>query len=335
MKVIKTEPYIPENIDVLEVGPNRITIAVSPFESGYAITFAHPLRRLLLSSSVGYAAVALKIDGVSHEFDSIRGIIEDVAQFITNLKNIRFNIKDKANDSSVELSYSFKGPMVLSGKDLANEISDIVNPDIYLATINENFSLDFSLIVKKGIGYVPSETIRGETAEGYIPLDAYFTPVKKVVYEISNVLLEDNPNFEKLVFDIETDGQIKPIDAFRDAIAVMYKQMSVFGVDLNEVSAPNHSNDDSGELKVLFTPLDALNLSARCFNCLDRAGLKFIGELVAPAMQENDIKNIKNMGKKSYDEIAEKLQELGYPIGSELSDEVSALFNRRLAKLKA
>ena len=137
MKTIKTEPYTPESIKVEEVGENHITITVAPFESGYAITFAHPLRRLLLSSSVGYAAIALKIDGVTHEFDSIRGIVEDVSQFIANLKNIRFSIKDKQNDSSVDLSYNFNGPMVLNGGDLVNDLADVVNPDIYLATINE------------------------------------------------------------------------------------------------------------------------------------------------------------------------------------------------------
>lgn len=333
MKTIKTEPYIPEHINIKEVGANRITITVAPFESGYAITFAHPLRRLLLSSSVGYAAIALKIDGVTHEFDSIRGIVEDVSQFIANLKNIRFSINDKQNDSSVDLSYSFKGPMVLNGKDLINELTDIVNPDVYLATINENFSLSFSLVVKKGIGYVPSEEIRGDIPDGYIPLDAYFTPVKRAVYDINNVLLEDNPNFEELVFDIETDGQIKPLEAFKDALAVMYKQMSIFGVELNEISAPSRNTEDSGEIKVLLMTLSSLDLSARCFNCLDRAGLKYVGELTL--MQENDIKNIKNMGKKSFDEIAEKLQELGYPIGVDLSEDLVAAFSRKLAKLKA
>lgn len=333
MKTIKTQPYIPEDIKIEELGENRITISVSPFESGYAITFAHPLRRLLLSSSVGYAAIALKIDGVTHEFDSIRGIVEDVSQFIANLKNIRFSIKDKENDSSVELSYNFKGPMVLNGKDLVNDLTDVVNPDVYLATINENFELSFSLTIKKGIGYVPSEEIRADIPEGYIPLDAYFTPVKRVVYDISNILLEDNPNFEKLVFDIQTDGQIKPLEAFKDVIAIMYKQMAVFGVDLQESNAPSRNTEDSGELKTLLMTLSSLDLSARCFNCLDRSGLKYVGELTC--MEENDIKNIKNMGKKSFDEIAEKLQELGYPIGVDLSEDLRATFSRKLAKLKA
>ncbi|BDB64367.1 DNA-directed RNA polymerase subunit alpha [Helicobacter cinaedi] len=332
MNMIKIEPYIPTDISIEEVSSNRIKISAYPFESGYAITLAHPLRRLLLSSSVGYAPTALKIQGVTHEFDSIRGIVEDVSHFISNLKNIRFLIKDETLDS-VQVHYEFKGPMVLSANELANESVDVVNPEAYLATINENASISFSLIVQKGIGYVPSESIRGKIAEDYIPLDAYFTPVKKAVYEIENVLVEDNPNYEKIIFDIETDGQIEPLTAFKEAISVMHKQMSIFGVDLS--ATPNGSKsiaEDSGELKTLMIKIDTLNLSARCFNCLDRSGLKYVGELVI--MSENELKNIKNMGKKSYDEIAEKLEELGYPVGGEIAEDILQLLNRKLAKIR-
>lgn len=332
MNTIKIEPYIPTDISIEEVSTNRIKITAFPFEAGYAITFAHPIRRLLLSSSVGYAPTALKIKGVTHEFDSIRGIVEDVSHFISNLKNIRFLIKDKASDS-VQVDYEFKGPMVLSAGELANGEVSIVNPKAHLATINENASISFSVCIQKGIGYVPSESIRGKIAEDFIPLDAYFTPVKKAVYEIENVLVEDNPNYEKIIFDIETDGQIEPLSAFKEAISVMHKQMSIFGVDLS--AAPSGAKsiaEDSGELKTLMIKIDTLGLSARCFNCLDRSGLKYVGELVV--MSENELKNIKNMGKKSYDEIAEKLEELGYPVGGEVADDILQMLSRKLAKLK-
>lgn len=332
MNTIKTEPYIPTDISIEQISTNRIRINAYPFEAGYAITFAHPIRRLLLSSSVGYAPIALKIQGVAHEFDSIRGIVEDVSHFISNFKNTRFLIKDQGLDS-IQLQYEFKGPMVLSAGDMANESVDIVNPEAYLATINENSSLTFSVIVQKGIGYVSSESVRNKVAEDYIPLDAYFTPVKKAVYDIENVLVEDNPTYEKIIFDIETDGQIEPIIAFKEAITVMHKQMSIFCVDLNVDSGVSKGIvDDSGELKTFTIKIDSLNLSARCFNCLDRSGLKYVGELVL--MSENELKNIKNMGKKSYDEIAEKLEELGYPVSRELPEETLQLLNRKLAKLK-
>ena len=332
MNMIKTEPYIPTEIKADPVSANRTKISIYPFESGYAITLAHPIRRLLLSSSVGYAPTALKIQGVLHEFESIRGIVEDVSHFISNLKNIRFLIKDKTLDS-VQLQYDFKGPMVLNANELANDVVEIVNPDAYLATINENADISFSLIIQKGIGYVPSEHIRGKIAEDYIPLDAYFTPVKKAVYEIENVLVEDNPNYEKIIFDIETDGQIDPLTAFKEAVAIMHKQMSIFGIDLSATSSSTKNiAENSGELKTLMIKIDTLNLSARCFNCLDRSGLKYVGELVI--MSENELKNIKNMGKKSYDEIADKLYELGYPVGGEIAEDILQLLNRKLAKIK-
>lgn len=332
MNTIKVEPYIPTDISIEEVSTNRVKITAFPFEAGYAITFAHPIRRLLLSSSVGYAPTALRIKGVTHEFDSIRGIVEDVSHFISNLKNIRFLIKNKEQES-VQVDYEFKGPMVLNAGELANAEVSIVNPKAHLATINENASISFSVVVQKGIGYVPSESIRGKIMEDFIPLDAYFTPVKKVVYEIENVLVEDNPNYEKIIFDIETDGQIEPLTAFKEAISIMHKQMSIFGVDLSAApSGAKNIAEDSGELKTLLIKIDTLNLSARCFNCLDRSGLKYVGELVM--MSENELKNIKNMGKKSYDEIAEKLEELGYPVGIEVADDILQMLNRKLTKLK-
>lgn len=334
MKTIKIAPYVPTDKNIEEISKNRIKISVYPFESGYAITLAHPIRRLLLSSSVGYAPIALKIEGVDHEFDSVRGISEDVSPFIVNLKNIRFINKTSDNDGQVVVDYSFKGPMSLTGADLENDVLDIANKDAYLATINEDAVLNFSIIVQKGIGYVPSEDIRGLIPDNYIPLDAYFTPVKRAVYEIENVLVEDNPTYEKIVFDIETDGQIEPYVAFQEAIAIMHSQMSIFGADVSCIPlASRTSSDDSIELKDLMVKIDTLNLSARCFNCLDRTGIRYVGELVL--MSENELKNVKNMGKKSYDEIAERLQEMGYPVGVDLSEEVKSSLKKKIIKMKS
>ncbi|WP_104697945.1 MULTISPECIES: DNA-directed RNA polymerase subunit alpha [unclassified Helicobacter] len=335
MKTIKTTPYIPTTIEVEELGKNKVRVMAYPFESGYAVTLAHPLRRLLLSSSVGFAPIALKIEGVSHEFDSIRGIVEDVSPFIVNLKNIRFlNKVDMDAEDRITLNYSFKGPLVLMGSHLVNDQIDVVNQDAILATINEDAVLNFSVIVQRGIGYVPSEDIRGLIPEDYIPLDAYFTPVRKAMYEIENVLVEDNPTYEKIIFDVETDGQIDPYEAFKQAIAIMHSQMSIFGADISSVPMAQKGNiEDNFDFKDLMIKLDSLNLSARCFNCLDRIGIRYIGELVL--MSENDLKNVKNMGKKSYDEIAEKLQELGYPVGTELEEDKKLALSKKIAKLKA
>lgn len=331
MRYIKTSPYIPTDVSIQEVGKNRVRISVFPFESGYAITLAHPLRRLLLGSSVGFAPIALKIEGAAHEFDSVRGIMEDVALFIVNLKNIRFKLHGEAE--RVTLEYSFKGSKGISGADLANDQVDVVTPTQHLATINEDAKLSFSLIIQRGIGYVPSEDMREIIPEGYIPLDAFFTPVKKATYEIENILVEDNPTYEKIVFEVETDGLIDPTTAFKDALSVLQGQLSVFNAEWNITSIESGAGDDDGsEIRPLIQPVESLNLSARSFNCLDRGGIKLVGELVL--LGENGLKEVKNLGKKSFEEIKDKLEELGFPVGKELASEAVNTLQKYLSKLK-
>ncbi|WP_320033646.1 DNA-directed RNA polymerase subunit alpha [Halarcobacter sp.] len=332
MKKFADTPFLPTEVEIEAISDNEAKISAYPFESGFAITLAHPLRRLLLSSSVGYAPIAVKIEGASHEFDSLRGMLEDIAIFIINLKNIKFKIN--GDEEQVVVEYSFDGPKEIKGEDLVNSDVEVVSPDVHLATINSDCNLTFSVIIQRGIGYMPSEDIRDMVSSDYIPLDAFFTPVKKVVYDIEKMLVEDNPNFEKAVFTVQTNGQITPVAAFKEAVSVMYSQMSVFNkvFDLSEVTV-NDAGEEPVELKDLIVKIDDLNLSARSFNSLDRAGLKFLGELVL--MSEVEVKNIKNLGKKSFDEIAEKLDYLGFPIENTLPENVASALRRKLEQLKA
>jgi DNA-directed RNA polymerase subunit alpha len=332
MKKFAETPFLPTEVEIEAISDTQAKVTAYPFESGFAITLAHPLRRLLLSSSVGYAPIAVKIEGASHEFDSLRGMLEDIAIFIINLKNIRFKIT--GDESQVIAEYSFDGPKEIKGSDLANSDLEIVSPDAHLATINSDCNLTFSVIIQKGIGYTPSEDIREMIGTDYIPIDAFFTPVKKVVYSIEKMLVEDNPNFEKAVFDIYTNGQISPIDAFKESVSVMYSQMSVFNkvFDLSEVTVSDNGEEPL-ELKDLVVKIEDLNLSARSFNSLDRSGLKFLGELVL--MSEVEVRNIKNLGKKSLDEIAEKLESLGFPIEDTLPENIASALRRKLEQLKA
>lgn len=334
MKSIKIRPYIPERLEIEEIAPNHIRLHAYPFEPHYAITIAHPVRRLLLASTVGYAPIAIKIDGVAHEFDSVRGVSEDVAPFIANIKNLNFKINDKfKNQEKFELKYEFEGPMELKGKNLDSEVISIIDSDSHLANINAEAKLSFSLIIQKGLGYVPSESIREEIADDYIPLDAFFTPVKKAVYTIENVLHESNPNFEKIIFEVVTNGQVEPLDVFKEAVAIMHSQMSVFGVEITDIPTSNNRlNDDSPELKILLSSVEILNLEHRPSNCLQKSNIKYIGELVL--MSESDLKNIKNLGKRSFDEITNKLLEVGYTIGADLPNDLIITLNKRLAKLK-
>jgi DNA-directed RNA polymerase subunit alpha len=323
---------MPTEIEVESIAQNSVKIAAYPFEFGFAVTLAHPLRRLLFSSTVGFAPIAIKIEGVSHEFDSMRGMLEDVALFIINLKNIRFKIKNDAKRAVV--NYSFTGPKEIHGEDLNNSDIEIVNPEAYLATINEDVELSFSLVIERGIGYVPSETLRDGLEAGYIALDAFFTPVKKAVYEIENVLVEDNPNFEKVIFTIETDGQVTPIEAFKNSLEAMYAQMSVFNgvLDIN-VASNDESNVSTGEVAKLLQSVEELGLSARSFNCLDRAGIKVVGELAL--MDETELKELKNLGKKSLEEIKAIMAEIGFPVGTTFSPEVVESVKKRIQEIKS
>jgi DNA-directed RNA polymerase subunit alpha len=331
MRKIKIAPFMPTEVEVNEVSTNRAEIIAYPFESGYAVTMAHPLRRLILSSSIGYAPISIKIEGASHEFDTIRGMHEDVAVFIINLKNIRFKIKEESE--KIEVSYSFSGHKDITAEDLNNDKIEVVNGDLHLATLNEDAVLNFTVIISKGIGYVPSEDLMEEVPANSIPLDAFFTPVRKANYKIEPVLVEDNPNYEKITFDIMTDGQIGPVEAFTNALETMNKQLSVFNgvldVDIN-VTPVKRTTDDS-ELKPFLQSVDALGLSARSFNSLDRAGIKYLGEMVL--MSENEIKTIKNLGKKSLDEINECLEAQGFGSEYELSDITRANLVKKLEQL--
>lgn len=330
MKKIKTTPLAPQEFEVEQISENEANIMAYPFETGYAISLAHPLRRFLLSSSVGYAPIAIKIEGAKHEFDSVRGMLEDISDFILNLKEIRFKLLGGVTEA--EINYSFAGPRTIKGGDLTNNEVEIVTPNTHLATLNEDSTLNFSIRIAQGIGYVASENTYDELEEGYIALDAYFTPVRSATYRIENVLVEDNPNFERVVINIRTDGQISPLDAFRNSLEVMYAQLSVFNSEIS-VKAPTTIErvEESPDLKKLTAHIDSLGLSARSFNCLDRSNIKLVGEIAL--MSTNDLKNVKNLGKKSYDEIVEKLQEFGYEVGGDLADDVVSALKKKIEAL--
>ncbi len=332
MKKIKTTPLAPQEFEVEQISDNEANIMAFPFETGYAISLAHPLRRFLLSSSVGFAPIAIKIEGAKHEFDSVRGMLEDISDFILNLKEIRFKLNNDATEE--EIDYTFAGPCTITGADLSNDAVDVVTPDAPLATLNEDSTLNFSIKIAKGIGYVASEDTYDELEDGYIALDAFFTPVRSATYKIENVLVEDNPNFERVVMNIKTDGQISPVDAFRNSLEVMYAQLAVFNSEISiKAPATIERVEESADLKQLTTSIDSLGLSARSYNCLDRSNIKLIGEITL--MSTNDLKNVKNLGKKSYDEIVEKVQEFGYGVGADLADDVVAALKKKIEAAQA
>jgi DNA-directed RNA polymerase subunit alpha len=332
MGKIKVAPYTPTEVDIKELGENRAEITAWPFETGYAITLAHPLRRLMLGSSIGYAPISLKIDGVLHEFDSVRGMKEDIAVFIINLKNIKFKIKEELERAVV--TYSFKGPKEVLASDLENDEIEVLNGDVVLATLNDDAELNFTIEIAKGIGYVPSEDLRDSVDSEAIALDAFFTPVKKANYKIENVLVEDRPDYEKIVFEIETDGRITPRDAFANALETMNKQMQIFsGVFDIDLEATRTKGKNESLLKSLLLPVDMLGFSTRSFNSVEKAGIKYLGELVL--MSENEIKSIKNLGKKSFDEIMTVLEENGFGPDYQMDSKVRADLVEKIKQLKS
>lgn len=332
MKSIKVAPTTPQEVDIVETGTNRAEISAWPFETGYAITLAHPLRRLILGSSIGYAPISLKIDGVLHEFDSVRGMKEDIAVFIINLKGIRFKINEELDRAVV--TYSFNGPKEVKASDLANDQVEVINGDAVLATLNKDAKLNFTIEIAKGIGYVPSEELRDSVDSEAIALDAFFTPVKSANYKIENILVGDSPDFEKIVFSIETDGQITPREAFGNALETMNKQMNVFGKVFDiDLEATKTKGKSESALKTLLIPIDMLGFGARSSNSLERAGIKFIGELVL--MNENEIKSIKNLGKKSLDEIMATLDNHGFGTDYKLDGKIRADLIEKIKQLKS
>ena len=330
MNKIKTEVLIPSEFSYKKED-NKAVIEVYPFEAGFGVSVAHPIRRTLISATLGYSPVALKIEGVKHEFDSLKGMLEDVASFIINLKNIRFKIKDSSKDEVIA-EYHFIGPKEIRGADLVNEEVDVVTPDEYIATLNSEGELKLTLIIKKGMGFVAVENYRDSLPEGFIGLDAYFSPIKKVVYNIENILVEDDPNYEKVIFEVETDGQIDPIDAFKNAINTYLNQFSVFSKEFKLETKQNEEVSLEEEYNVLFEPIENLNLRSRSFNALDRAGIRYIGELVL--MGKEKIANIKNLGTKSLEEIYEKLEEIGFSLNKPLPLNIKKAIEEKLAKLK-
>lgn len=331
MKAIKTSPYIPTEVTIKEDGENRAIVEAYPFEAGYGVTVAHPLRRLILGSSIGCAATAVKIDGALHEFDTIRGMHEDIAVFMLNLKNVRFKLKDGSESATLE--YSFSGQREICGSDLENETVEVVNPEKFLASLNEDGQLNFTVIIHKGMGYVPSEELRDDSLKEYIFMDAFFTPVRKANYKIENILVEDNPNFEKVIFEVETDGQVDPSTAVANALEVMHKQMSVFAnvLDIDISKTKNDTDVDEKVLDFLVKPLDELDLTVRSFNCLDKAEIKFVGQLVM--LNEAELKDVKNLGKKSLDEIKTRLDEIGYPVDQRLDENIRKSLIKKLEQL--
>jgi DNA-directed RNA polymerase subunit alpha len=307
-----------------ELKSNYGKFTAAPFEPGFGTTVGNTLRRVLLSSIQGYAISAVKItsyndEGVAHmvssEFEIIPNIVEDTLEVINNLKQIRLRLSDNLEQDV--FTYEWTGKAEIKNGDFARSGQlEVLNPGQHVMTLMENAKLEFKIQVDLGRGYVPSEASERYVEEvGTIPLDAIFSPVKKVKYAVEPTRVGQRSDYDKLVLEIWTDGTIRPDDALAEAAKIAKDHFSVFiNFDENNLG----SDEDSDEMderihQILNTPVEELELSVRSSNCLKNANIKTIGELTRKT--EDDIAKTRNFGKKSLQEIKEKLREWNLNLG--------------------
>lgn len=306
------------NIECLEVDDtnNYAKFVCEPLERGYGVTIGNSLRRILLSSLTGCAITSVKIEGVLHEFSSIPNVVEDVPEIIVNLKNVR--LKFAENEEKV-MRINFKGEgEVTAGDIITDGTVEILNPDLHIATVSEGGQLIMELTADMGRGYSPSEKNKKPNQDiSVLPIDSIYTPVKKVNYQVKNTRVGQMVDYDKLIIEVWTDGSLKAHEALSLAAKVMTGHLELF-IDLSEATRNTQvmiEKEESKKEKVLETSIEELELSVRSFNCLKRAGIATVEDLTNRS--ESDMMKVRNLGKKSLDEVIAKLHSLGLSFAEE------------------
>ena len=287
-----------------------------PFERGYGMTIGNSLRRVLLSSLQGAAITAVRIRGVLHEFSTLPGVREDVADIILNLKEVRVKLLDGTQDTA-RIEAKGEGE-IRAGNIKAGPNVEILNPNQHIATLSKEGNLDVELTIKTGRGYVPADRNKDESAPvGTIPIDAIFSPVRKVNYTVTNARVGQRTDYDRLNMEIWTDGSVEPDDALAYAARILQEQLAVF-VNFEEPAEAQWPSEDQAPAlnEHLFRSVAELELSVRSANCLQNAGVKYIGELVQRS--EAEMLKTKNFGRKSLNEIKDILQTMGLGLGMKL-----------------
>ena len=300
------------NIKCLELDEvkNYAKFVCEPLERGYGITIGNSLRRILLSSLPGSAITSVKIDGVLHEFTTIPDVVEDVSDIILNLKMVRLKL-DK-NEEKV-LRINVKGPADVKAGDIVTDGTvEVLNPDLHIATVAEGGHLVMEMTAEMGRGYNSAEkNKKPDQALNVLPIDSIFTPVKKVNYSVESTRVGQMIDYDKLVIDVLTDGSLKPYEALSLAAKVMTEHLELF-IDLSETAKNTQimvEKEESKKEKVLEMSIEDLELSVRSFNCLKRAGISTVEDLTSKTI--SDMMKVRNLGKKSLDEVTNKLHALG------------------------
>ena len=306
------------NIECLEIDEanNYAKFVCEPLERGYGVTIGNSLRRILLSSLPGCAITSAKIDGVLHEFSTIPNVVEDVPELIVNLKNVR--LKFDGNEEKV-LRINFKGEGEVTAANIETDGTvEILNPDLHIATVSEGGSLVIEMTADRGRGYNSSEKNKKPNQDiSVLPIDSIYTPVKKVNYQVENTRVGQMVDYDKLSIEVWTDGSLKAHEALSLAAKVMTGHLELF-IDLSETTKNTQvmvEKEESKKEKVLEMSIEELELSVRSYNCLKRANISTVEDLISKS--ETEMMKVRNLGKKSFDEVTAKLHSLGLDFAQE------------------
>ncbi|SCK34413.1 DNA-directed RNA polymerase subunit alpha [Variovorax ureilyticus] len=322
----------PKTIQVEQLAPNRAKVTLEPFERGYGHTLGNALRRVLLSSMVGYSATEVTIAGVLHEYSSIDGVQEDVVNILLNLKGVVFKLHNR-DEVTLSLRKDGEGAVTASDIQTPHDV-EIINPDHVIAHLSQGGKLDMQIKVEKGRGYVPG-TMRRYADEptksiGRIVLDASFSPVKRVSYTVESARVEQRTDLDKLLVEIETNGAITAEDAVRASAKILVEQLAVFAqLEGGELAAFDQPAPRSAQQfdPILLRPVDELELTVRSANCLKAENIYYIGDLIQRT--ENELLKTPNLGRKSLNEIKEVLASRGLTLGMKLESWPPAGLDKR------
>jgi DNA-directed RNA polymerase subunit alpha len=296
-----------------------------PLEPGYGITIGNALRRILLNSLEGFAITSVKIEGIEHEFSTIKGVVEDVTEIILNLKQVRFKRQIEGFESE-RVMLNISGKTTLTAGDIGKQMSgfQVLNPDLVICNTEASVKLKMELMVEKGRGYVAAEENKNPNhTTGVIPIDAIFTPIKNVKYSIENYRVEQKTDYEKLLIDIVTDGSIAPKEALKESAKILIQHFMLFSdekITLDSEEKNNHEEFDEAYLhmrQLLKTKLYDMDLSVRALNCLKAADVETLGQLVA--FNKNDLLKFRNFGKKSLTELEDLVHSKNLQFGMNVS----------------
>ena len=315
----------PDNVVMVESTDKYGKFEFRPLEPGYGVTIGNPLRRILINSLEGFAITGIKISGVSHEFDTIPGVLDDVTEIILNLKQVRFKRKvEDVEEEKVTVLVSAQDKLVAGDFNKFLSSFEVLNTDFLICDMDTSASFQMELTIEKGRGYVPStENLPVEAEAGYIAIDSIYTPIKNVKYSVESYRVEDKTDFENLIMEIETDGSITPTDALKEASKILIQHFMLFSDE--KISFDTEDGDENEEFdeevlhmrQLLKTKLVDLDLSVRALNCLKAAQVENLGELCS--FNKNDLLKFRNFGKKSLTELEALLVKNNLEFGMDVS----------------